>query len=171
MPQQRHLQHNAEPRPISELGWIRGSYKSHLSHWLRSQSLRWDPSMLATKLGCDIELQITRDNRRFDVANLMRAVTYLHADLVHYGVSTHRDPHQVWRDVLQYANPWFMAMRPRFREMMEEKRIVVTKDDFLREFDLFAAEEGLNGQVVVLMNCPDSERWDQQIFYMGATYM
>ncbi|KAH6606166.1 hypothetical protein Trco_005319 [Trichoderma cornu-damae] len=114
--------------------------------------------MLATKLGRDIELQITRDKRSFDVANLMRAVTYLHAEMVHFGVSIHRDPHQVWKDVLENANPSFIAMRPRFREMMDEKRVVVTKDEFLSEFDLFASEEGLNGQVVVLMNCPGCER-------------
>lgn len=123
--------------------------------------------MLATKLGRDIELQITRDKRTFDVANLMRAVTYLHAELVHYGVSTHRDPHQAWRDVLQYANPWFVVMRPRFREMAEEKRVVLTKDDFLAEFDAFAAEQGLNTKVVVLMDCPDSERWNKQDFHQG----
>lgn len=168
MPNQRHLQHNTEPRPISELGWVRGSYKTHLSVWLRSLNLRWEPSMLATKLGRDIELQITRDNRVFDVANLMRAVTYLHAEMVHFGAASHRDPHQVWKDVLLHANPYFMAMNPRFREMLEETSVVVTKDDFLSEFDLFAAEKELNGQVVVLMNCPGCERWDEQVFWKGA---
>ncbi|KAL7932504.1 hypothetical protein V8C35DRAFT_328481 [Trichoderma chlorosporum] len=167
MPQLRSLQHSTEPRPISDLGWIRGSYKAHLSNWLRSQALCWEPSMLATKLGHDIELQITRDKRTFDVANLMRAVTYLHAELVYYGVSTHKDPHQVWRDVLQHANPWFTIMRPKLKEMAEEKKVVITKDDFLAEFDAFVKEQGLNEKVVVLMNCPECERWDEQDFYQG----
>ncbi|KAJ4862123.1 hypothetical protein T069G_03077 [Trichoderma breve] len=165
MLRQRSLQHNTEPRPISELGWIRGSYKTHLSNWLISQSLLWDPSMLATKLGRDIELQITRDNRAFEVANLMRAVTYLHAELVYYGVSTHKDPLQVWRDVLQYANPWFIEMSPKLKDMVEEEEIMITNDDFLAEFDAFVKEQGLNGKVVVLMNCPNSERWDKQNFH------
>ncbi|EHK23347.1 uncharacterized protein TRIVIDRAFT_220620 [Trichoderma virens Gv29-8] len=168
MPQQRFFQHSIEPRPISELGWIRGSYKTHLSKWLRSQALCWDPSMLATKLGRDIEIQITRDKRTFDVANLMRAVTYLHAELVYYGVSTHEDPHQVWRDVLQYANPRFVVMWPKLKEMAEEDEFVITKDEFLAEFDAFVKENRLNGKVVVLMNCPDCERWDEQNFHQNS---
>ncbi|KAL6870334.1 hypothetical protein J3F83DRAFT_773172 [Trichoderma novae-zelandiae] len=164
---QRHLQHTTTPHPISTLGWIRGSYKTHLSAWLRAQSLVWHPSMLASKLGRDIERQIVREQRPLDVANLMRAVTYLHAELVYYGVSTHRDPHRVWRDVLQYANPAFVGMWPRFGEMLEEAGVVLTKDDFLDEFDRFAREEDLNGKVVVLMNCPGCERWDEQNFHQG----
>ncbi|TFB06736.1 hypothetical protein CCMA1212_000297 [Trichoderma ghanense] len=170
---QRELQHLTAPAPIGTVGFLRSSYKDHLSTWLRSQSPNtWQPSMLASKLGRDIELQIVREPRPFDVANLMRAVTDLHAEIVWYKRSTHSDQHRVWRDVMQYANPAFVLMRPRFREMLEEEEgVVVTKDDFLDEFDRFAREEDLDSKVVVLMNCPECERWDKQNFYEGYQFV
>ncbi|KAL7814837.1 hypothetical protein V8C26DRAFT_429765 [Trichoderma gracile] len=164
---QRRLQHETAPAPLGTVGFIRGSYIGHLREWLRSQSLCWHPSMLASKLGADIERQIVREQKPRDVANLMRLVTGLHAEIVDRGGSTHRDPHRVWRDVLQFANPAFVDMWPRFGEMLEEARreVVVAVDDFLEEFDQFVKEKELNSKVVVLMNCPDCERWEQQNFH------
>ncbi|KAL6877356.1 hypothetical protein HDV57DRAFT_522590 [Trichoderma longibrachiatum] len=166
---QLHLEHDTAPAPISDIDFLRESYEEHLAFWLQAQSLLWQPSMLASKLGHDIELQIVRKGPPFpDNANLMRTVTALHARIVYYKRSTTKKSHQVWKDVLPFANPYFVVIWPRFGELLDRsEREVVYNDDFLKEFDLFVEKTALNSKVVVLMKCPGCERWDKQDFHQG----
>ncbi|KAL7813189.1 hypothetical protein V8C44DRAFT_357545 [Trichoderma aethiopicum] len=165
---QDHLEHDTAPAPISDIGFLRDSYEKHLSLWLQTQSLLWQPSMLASKLGHDIELQIVRDGRPRDVARLMRTVTALQARIVYHKRSTSKGSQQAWKDVLQHANPYFVVMWPWFGELLERsEKEEVYNEEFLEEFALFVEEMDLNSKIVVLMNCPGCERWDEQDFHQG----
>ncbi|PTB62384.1 hypothetical protein BBK36DRAFT_1144818 [Trichoderma citrinoviride] len=166
MSSQFPLDHDTAPHPLTK-GWIPGSYVKHVKDWLVSQNSKWKPDMLASKAGRDIELQMLREQgqQRFDIANVMRALVGMHGDFVRRNWSTHTDENQVWRDVLQFANPESVKEWPPFREMLahEGNGVNVLGDlDFMDEFDRFAAAKDLNNKVVVLMNIQDCPRWSQQ---------
>jgi hypothetical protein len=144
----------AEERPIDSMGFLRPNYVQHVENWLAEQGKPWDASMVASKVGNDIEKQQEDEGKRFNVDDAL-----ICAFAVHQVLSKPRHDDRFWVEMLPHMNAELLGLRPAITEMAENPN--VGAKEFLAEFDLLIKDLNLNDEekVVVIFNLPDCKAW------------
>jgi hypothetical protein len=144
----------AKEQPIDGMGFLRPSYVQHVESWLAEQGKTWDASLVATKVGNDIEKQQEDEGKRLKVDEVLVC-----AFAIHQVLSKPRHDDRFWVEMLPHMNPELLALRPSITEMAENPD--VGAKSFLAEFDLLVRELSLNDkdESVVIFNLPNCQAW------------